>query len=488
MRATLLRVTSGKFHAREANVILGLILMGVGFIATLTAYEKPLWFDEVLTVILCRLPNLTKLWQALGSAADTNPPLFYVIAGWVRRFISDDHVAYRLPSIVGLLLTVFCAYLILLRRVDRLSALVGAAFPLCTQLVTFADEARPYSLMIGFISIATLAWQRADRSRIYSLILCLALAIALSLHYYAILVWPAFVLAEATVLIFHRRFRATVWIAFIVGAMPLIFFARLLAHLRQYYGSNFWSPASFGLIFSAPGNLYNFINYWIWCVTIGAILVLISWAFGKTVWVHLGERQVSEPELPIEECTFTVVLLLLPAIAVLAAKIGGGGMTYRYMLPEVLGASLAVGFFASRAPGEIRVGLLALVLMNYGLSSMPVMKKVLTGSLLKRRTAASLEGQAILTEYQKNALPVVISPGNLYLPMVYYMPVDQIGNLYALADPHAAVAYAKTDSADLALLAVRQFFPLNIESSFWSPSEADVLTGGLFGFRMMVIV
>jgi hypothetical protein len=478
MRANLLRMTNSKLGAREANAILGLILAGVGFIATLTAYEKPLWFDEILTVILCRLPNASKLWQALNSAADTNPPCFYLVAGWTHRFVSDDHVGYRLPSILGLLLTVFCIYLILSRRVDRLSALIGAAFPLCTQLVTFADEARPYALMVGFVSVAILAWQRTDRSRIYSLILCLALAIALSLHYYAILVWPAFILAEATVWIFRHRFRASIWIALIVGATPLLFFARLLAHLRQYYGSHFWSPASFGMIFSAPGNLYNFINYWIWCLTIGAIVLLIFWAFGKTVSVHLlREREVSEPELPIEECTLNIVLLMLPVMAVLAAKIGGGGMTYRYMLPEVLGASLAVGFFASRAPNEIRVALLALVLMNYGLSSMFVLKKVLTGSLLKRRTAASLDAKAILNEYQKYSIPIVISPGNLYLPMVYYMPVDQAGNLYALADPKAAITYMKTDSVDLALLAVRQFFPLNVEdyNSFASKHREFIL-------------
>src|SRR5258708_29262254 len=275
----------------------------------------------------------------------------------------------------------------------------------------------------------------------------------------------------------HRRLRIKIWMGLIAGAMPLVFFSRLLTHLRQYYGRNFWSPASFGMIFSAPGNLYNFINYWIWCLTVAAILRLIWWAFGKRVRVYLWEREVSEPELPIEECTLTIVLLLIPVIAVLAAKVGGGGMTYRYMLPGVLGASLAVGFFTSRTSGEIKVVLLALVLMNYGLSSMSVMKKVLTGSLVARRTAASLEAKAILTEYQKSALPIVVSPGNLYLPMVYYMPVDQTGSLYALADSHAAVTYAKTDSADLALLAVRPFFPVNVEdySSFASKHREFIL-------------
>ena len=70
------------------------------------------------------------------------------------------------------------------------------------------------------------------------------------------------------------------------------------------------------------------------------------------------------------------VLLLLPVFAVLAAKVSGAGMTFRYMLSTVLGASLAVGLLASRASGAVRAILLVLILGNYGLSSLPIMKKL----------------------------------------------------------------------------------------------------------------
>ena len=478
MRTSFSRFANPELERRAANTLLAVILVGVGFRSILTAYEKPLWFDEILTVIMCRLPSLSKLWEALDNGADTNPPLFYLVAGWAHRFISDDHVAYRLPSILGLVVTVLCMYLILSKRIDRLSALVGAAFLLCTQLVAYADEARPYALLVCLVSIAILAWQRTDESRLYTLLLCLALAIALSLHYYAILVWPAFVLAEATVWFHKRRFRAGVWIALILSTAPLFFFAHLLMHLRQYYGRNFWSRPGFGQIASAPVNLYNFLNYWVWCFTIGAIVVLVRWSLGKTATSYASEKpEAGERVLPIEECGLIVVLLLLPVIAVLAAKVGGGGMTYRYMLPMLLGASLAVGYIASRVSRALRAVLLVLVLGNYGLSSVPVMKKALTGELLQRRVAAAREGKAILDEYQKFALPIVIAPGTNYLPMVYYMPASQNVSLYALADPQAAVTFSNSDSVDLALLALRPYLPLQVEDyrSFASSNPEFIL-------------
>ncbi len=486
MRTPFSRVANIELGPRAANTVLAVILAGVGFRSILSAYEKPLWFDEILTVILCRLPSVSKLWQALDNAADTNPPLFYLVADWARRFIPDDHVAYRLPSILGLLVAVFCTYLILSRRIDRLSALAGAAFLLSTQLILFALEARPYALMVGFVSVAILAWQRTDESGFYSLILGIALAIALSLHYYAILVWPAFVLAEATLWLYARRFRTGTWIALVFGTAPLFVFAHLLKHMRQYYGRNFWARPGFGQIYSAPVNLYNFLNYWVWCFTIVAIVVLVGWGFSKTVTFYSSERRGTDDRvLPIEECALIVVFLLLPVIAVVAAKVGGGGMTYRYMLPALLGASLAVGFLASKASRAVRVVLLTLILLNYGLSSLSVMKKALTGSLAESRVAAAREDEAILAEYQKFALPIVIEPGNKYLPMVYYMPADQSSGLYTLADPHAAVVFSSSDSVDLALLALRPYFPLQVEDyrSFASKNREFILVS-LHGPRL----
>jgi hypothetical protein len=445
-----------------SGTALALILLAVGFCSWLNAYSKAFWYDEIITVILSRLPNSSEIWTALDHSADTNPPLFYFVARMARQLLADDHLGYRLPSIVGLLGTILCLYVVLSKRVDRLSALVGATFILCTPLAGFAAEARPYALMLGCVAAAIVAWQRIETSRIYCVAVAIALAAALSLHYYAILVWPAFVLAEALVWVSRRSFRAGTWIALAAGAAPLFVFSGLLLHLRQYYGSNFWARPAFGQIFFEPSYLFNVLGYWGFSFTLGAIVILVTWSAGKTV--ISGQRATAEDgALTIEECGLTVALLVLPFIAIVAAKVGGGGMTGRYLLPTVIGGALAVGYLTSKANYAVRALLLGLMLVNYGLSSTSIIRTFVNGSLLESRAAATREVKAILAGYQESGLPIVISSGTQYLPMAYYMPPDQNVGVYALVDPPAAVTFAKTDSVDLALVVLRQYFPLKVE-------------------------
>jgi len=415
------------------------------------------------TVIVCRLPSASVVWNALSNAADSNPPFFYLILRLTRHLVPADHLGYRLPSILGLLGTVSCIYIILSRRVDRLSALVGATFVLCTPLASYAYEARPYAMLLGCISCAILAWQRIDDSRLYSLLVALALAAAVSLHYYAVLVWPVFVIAEASVWVFHRRFRIGAWAAFVVGALPLLFFAKLLLNLRQYYGQHFWEHTSIGQLFLVHDWLFNVSGYWGWTFAVGITAIFAYLGITNTELLGWSDqRQAKESVLPVEEQVLILMLLWLPIIAFVVAIVSHG-MMGRYMLPTVLGGALAVGYLTGKVPTALRTLLLMLLLMTYGLSSVSVVKSALQGSLLEPRAAATRQVQAIVAEYSESGLPIIISSGFRYLPMAYYAPAGANRTLYAVADPRAAATFTGTDSIDLDLLVLRRYFPLQVE-------------------------
>jgi hypothetical protein len=465
VRTTLLRLaTSTEFGARRSIAVLLLILLAVSLSSALHAVAKPFWYDEICTVILCRLPSASEIWHALDNAADGNPPLFYLVARLTRQLVSDDHLGYRLPSILGLLSTVSCIYVILSRRVKHLSALVGATFVLCTSATAYADEARPYALVLGCVSGAILAWQRIDDSWLYSLVVTITLAAAVSLHYYAILVWPAFCLAETSVWIFHRRFRVRAWASLLVGALPLLLFARLLQKLHQYYGPHFWAQTGFKQAFLAYNWLFNVDGYWGWTFAVGITAIFLYFSITNAGIGSSRPRLVEVNVLPIEEQTLTLMLLWLPAIAVIAAKISHSGLTERYMLPTVLGGALAFGYVVDEVHSAARVLLLVLFLMNYALSSAGLVKSVLKGSLLEPRAAATREVKAIGALTHDADLPIVIASGLWYLPMAYYTPADSNARLYAVVDPHTAVTSdVKTDSVDLGLLVLRQYFPLQVE-------------------------
>src|SRR5262245_30309651 len=108
------------------------------------AISRPLWNDEIITVIVANQAGVRDIWKALADAADTNPPGLYIAAKFARAFVADHHLAHRLPSIVGLAASLIFVFLFLSRRVSGLAALVGATFLLVTPLSEYAYEARPY--------------------------------------------------------------------------------------------------------------------------------------------------------------------------------------------------------------------------------------------------------------------------------------------------------------------------------------------------------
>jgi hypothetical protein len=480
MRTILLRLdASTEFGARRSVAALLLILLAVSVVSTLHAVTKPLWFDEICTVIMCRLPNASVIWEALENGADSNPPAYYLLARLARRFVSDDHLGYRLPSILGLLLTVFCIYATLSRRVRHLSALVGAVFLLCTPLAKFAYEARPYAPVVGCISAAILAWQRINDSRLYSIAVAVALALAASFHYYAILVWPAFVLAEASVWIVHRHFRLSAWTALLAGALPALFFSPLLLKLHQYYAQNFWARPSITQVVLDYNWFFN-CGHWGWTIAAGVTVMLVYSRITKAEANNgPGQRQVQANVLPIEELTLALTLLWLPVIGVTAAIVAHGGMSTRYIMSTILGGALALGYAIDRVRSAGRALLLVLLLVNYVSFSV--------GSLtLETRAYATREANAIAAQQRAFDLPVVISDGIRYLQVAYYAPADVSRKLFVIADPRAAVASTtyKSDSVDLQLLVLRRYSSLQVEEypGFVSshPEFLLVLGGGEF--------
>lgn len=481
MRAAWSRRTGAEFSARKGAVILGLVLLTVGLQSALSAVSQPFWYDEVLTAILCRLPSASAIWAALQNAADTHPPGFFLIAQLAHRLIPDDHLALRLPSILGLLLTICCVYFILSRRLPRLTGLVGAAFVLCTDLTPYSYEARPYALMVGCISAATLAWQRLDESRVYYAAFVISLAAAASLHYYAIFVWPAFVLAELTVWIIHHRFRIAVWVCLCLGAFPLVLFAGLLKAMVKAYGQNFWAQPSLKQMYITYNNLLNVDSHWgvIFAIGVTAIAVLPNLAGARTGGSPSDLRN-KPSSVPLEEKVLGLVLLWLPVIAVIAAKVSHGGLTERHMLPAILGCALTLGYGLENTPGAGRLLLLILLLMNYEAFSVPVLRDAAQGVLLARRAAAEDQMAGLTAKLREPNLPIVIGSELDYLPIAYYTPADLRTGIHVLVDPKSAVRYLNTASGDLNLLVIQHYYPLQVDDfdSFISNHREFYLVSG----------
>ncbi len=117
----------------------------------LTFYEasrKLFWFDELLNVYLCRLPNFKLLWQALVNGVDYAPPILYVLTRFSERILGEGHIAARLPAIFGFWILCLCLFRFVSVRLSVLSGYTSMLFPLATGAYWYAYEARPHAIVL----------------------------------------------------------------------------------------------------------------------------------------------------------------------------------------------------------------------------------------------------------------------------------------------------------------------------------------------------
>ena len=136
----------------------------------------------------------------------------------------------RSPAIVGYLTMMVCVYFIVRRYGGPLYAAIGSLSGFLTYAPFYATDARPHVLLLGLSSIALVCWQQASRHFRWLAIpgLFLSLAMAVSLHYYAVLTFAAIGFGELVRARRRRRMDWPVWVALILATTPLLFFLPLI--------------------------------------------------------------------------------------------------------------------------------------------------------------------------------------------------------------------------------------------------------------------
>ena len=226
------------------------------------ATAKPFWYDEMLTWIVAHQPNVSGIWNALKQAADTQGPAFYVIEKAMIAMIPKEEIALRLPSILGYCCITLCIFVFVRRRAGSACALICALVPLPTVLFhVYAVEARAYSLFVACDAVALVCYQRASSWR-WTVPMGCFLALAESLHYYAVLVLVPIGLAEAARFLRAREFRIGVWLALLCGAVPLVaLLAFAVAVARGLWGVS-WARPAFASIAAMYGAYFETTGRW----------------------------------------------------------------------------------------------------------------------------------------------------------------------------------------------------------------------------------
>jgi len=188
---------------RRIVAVLVAVTVAGGALRFATLGVQSLWLDESATVLLLR-KSFTGMLGALPGS-ESAPPLYYCAAWlWARVFGLDAVGVRSLSALVGTL-TIPVAYLAARsasRAAGVCAAVLAAASPM---LFYYAQEARPYALLILLAALSFVCFVRAAGDERRGLrAWAAASAAALLTHYFAAFV----ILPEAAALARRRGLRA----------------------------------------------------------------------------------------------------------------------------------------------------------------------------------------------------------------------------------------------------------------------------------------
>jgi hypothetical protein len=425
------------------------------------ARSKLFWNDELFTFHISGLQSFALLRKALQAGTDSMPVSYYMLVRLARTLSGGPQVTLRLPSIVGYGLTLLGVYAFARKRLPAAASLVAILLITLSPFRTYAIEARSYALVVGFFAIAAVLWQRLGETWLFTPLLALFLALAVSFHYYAVVALSAFGFAEIAWTILARRIRWGVWAAFCLATGPFLWGLPTLLGFRKVLGANFWARPGWNMALSTYG----------FYLKLPPMLVIVLIIFFAIVGGHTFLRMKRAPaEVPLDpnfnlpEIILLGGFLLLPVLLFVLTKLTGGGYQPRYAWPAILGLALGSAYLIRTVWLQpYSTYLLAAMLIAFAArdgGELWTLNKATAGSRWEdRRWDRLLE-----VCHREPNIPVVIGNPAAYIEAAYYAPPELRDRLVEVVDADLATRFTGTDTLDKANRLLAQMVPLHIEN------------------------
>jgi 4-amino-4-deoxy-L-arabinose transferase-like glycosyltransferase len=421
-------------------------------------FFRQLWFDELFTFFISRLPDLGSIWAALP--ADGNPPLYYLLARMTFRLFGESEFAVRLPAVLASVAAMLAVYAFIRRRSGPLFALLAMALLAYTSdFVFLASEARPYSLMLAFTGLALVCWQAAAETTGRRSLPLIGLGIGVagaicSHHYGSVHVGVPLLVGETVRLINRRRpdlpmcCAAAAGMSMFIVTLPLVFASNrvMLDHIKR--STVFWARPSLAGLCSYGG----MTSLWL-----PAVFIVLLWltrpAFPP---VSSPDRRVlARSPVPRHEAAAALGLALLIPIVIGLSYLATGYYTSRYAIGTALGIALLAGLFAPALARSMShaaaAAALCLILVGARQSGRLLLPRLIQPPPVNTRS------QPLLAT-APGSDPIVVAYALVYMPAWWYSPPELRARLHYLADPSYAVTQPEF-VAELSLVANRAFIP-----------------------------
>lgn len=310
------------------------------------------WTDEIFSLRVLTMPELSSMLRALAGGADGAPPLYYVLGwAWVRAFGASE-LSLRLLSSAG-----FCtAVLLLWPAVRRAFGTRAAAIGLLTtfgssQLVLYQNaEARFYGLLTALCALATtltasIAVARRPGKALLAATVLTNAALVLS-HVYGFVYGGVLLASLVAWDLWDGRIRPTCYGAYLAGWLAFIPWLRPFAVQRDLTLPGTWTPVP------SIGDLLKVFLLDIHLLAL-AILVVVFLAQLRRRGAA-GQALARDAVAPTRAAPPEASALLLASAALLAVPVASFAMSRvstsvfwpRYFVPSVTAWAIVLAWLA----------------------------------------------------------------------------------------------------------------------------------------------
>ncbi len=431
-----------------------LLALGVFYLLLVVplALIKLLWADEFITYYIAKLGSSHAIWNALKNGADPNPPLGHISALWSMQLFGENAFALRIPAIAACLLCVLALFLYLRKRLPVIFAAAGVCLFMSTAALNYAYEGRSYAFILAFSMLSFYFWTEATdgtHQNLSTVLLALALGAGIASNYFAVLAFFPVAAGELARSLYNRRIELRIWIALFFGALPFLLFLPLINHAIAQFAPHAWNKTKLDVI---PDSYTEMVE---------VVLIPSLGILGLATWSFVRAKVKGEPRsrsiLPRHESFAVFVLMSYPILGYVLAKIRGGMMSPRFVLPVCLGFGIAtvVAFYRLLHKNAAAASILLLVFGTWAIAR----DGFCAYDYIEQRAAFNRVLDAIPA-----ANTVVVADSLLVQPLYHYAPPDVASRIVFPIDFPLIQRYKHEDSLEQNYWAGRNIFPVPIVS------------------------
>ena len=403
--------------------------------------------DECLEVTIIRMKSLAKIWDALYAGMQLDPPVLDSGMHFLFRWFGDSLFLARLPSIVCFSMMCLCLAAIVWRYAPPIYAAAAFFVPFATTLRGTASLARPYAPLLGFSALALFCWDSIaagdpKRRWLWRVAFTLSFAMALSAHFYGILLLLPLGLGELGKWIYRKRPGVATWACILLALIPYGLWSPILLSAARLYMKHYAYKADFSTLYGFFGDMAISLP---WACAILLLALAAAWT-GASGWER--ERAGRTPLTAQHRIMLLVSagFLLLPFCGYLGGVLVTGYFAPQYYMPAMFGLILGIPLVlpALSLPREL-VGLCLFVAM--AANGALVGARGVSGFLRKEQLYPSL---AEIRKLIPDAHPDIVIAAPLHFLPLYEANKDYPENdfLYLFDRPKELAAYG-TDTSDI---------------------------------------